>query len=59
MLVRLGGKGLCAYKAMCAFVIGTFYKQGVEPSINDVIIVPTAGPVSSEDGEPRRNFLLW
>ena len=44
VLVRLGGKGLCAYKAMCAYVIGIFYKQGVEPSINDVIIVPTARP---------------
>ena len=52
-------QGLFAYKAMCTYVIGIFYKQGVEPSINDIIIVPTAGAVSSEGGEPRRNFLLW
>ena len=56
-LVRLGGKGLCTYKAMCAYVIGIFYKtRGIEPSINDIIIVLNAGPASSENGEQRRTF---
>ena len=50
-LVRLGGKGLFAYKAMCAYVTGAFYKQGVEPSIDDIIIVLNAVRASSENGE--------